>query len=126
MVACSGGMALNEISNKMSVWVGEVIDVAKGSAPRKSHAVGIFFIRCIIDHHLYISDFVFICFLTFLGCLIIQFMYVISKHYLSIVIQFSLRARVIQQTRANDTTREILPWFVFGTELYCCRCPGYL
>ena len=31
-------------------------------------------------------------------------MHLISKHYLSIVIQFSLRARVIQQTRANDTT----------------------
>ena len=43
MVECSGGMTTNEINKKMSVWVREVIDAAKGTMPLTSHAVGNFF-----------------------------------------------------------------------------------
>ena len=39
MVECSGGMTTNEINKKMSVWVREVIDAAKGTMPLTSHAV---------------------------------------------------------------------------------------
>jgi hypothetical protein len=30
MVECSGGMTIHEINNKITNWVGDVIDVAKG------------------------------------------------------------------------------------------------